>query len=155
MTEFVFGTYRLSVDVEATRAYYEAHPLPWITCECDGCRNFVRAVQDLPPAVRDFFGALGLDPEKPGEVMFYQGTARTLSGGGWYHLAGEVLEGASRPGDSEAFPAGWIEIAEGFSAAFQTACDLLPDDFPRPCFQMEFEHVLPWVLEDPNPYIYE
>ena len=38
---------------------------------------------------------------------------------------------------------------------FKTECDLLPDDFPKPCFQMEFEHVMPWVLNDPNPYIYE
>ena len=30
MKEFVFGLYRLEVDVEATRAYYEAHPGPWI-----------------------------------------------------------------------------------------------------------------------------
>ena len=64
MTEFVFGAYRIRVDVEATRAYYAAHPLPWITCDCD----------------------------------------------------------------------------------------LLPDDFPRPCFQMETDHRLPWVLHEPNPY---
>ena len=30
MTEFVFGPYRLEVDVEATRAYYAAHNEPWI-----------------------------------------------------------------------------------------------------------------------------
>ena len=40
MQEFMFGHYRLSVDVEATRAYYAAHPESWITCECEGCRNF-------------------------------------------------------------------------------------------------------------------
>lgn len=76
MKEFVFGLYRLEVDVEATRAYYEAHPGPWITCTCDGCRNFARAAGKLPRAVTDFFHALGLDPEKPGELMYYQGHAR-------------------------------------------------------------------------------
>ena len=50
MTEFVFGGYRLAVDVEATRAYYEAHSEAWITCQCDGCRNFARAVETLPQA---------------------------------------------------------------------------------------------------------
>ena len=44
MTEFIFGGYRLQVDVEATRAYYAGHPLSWITCECAGCRNFQTAV---------------------------------------------------------------------------------------------------------------
>ena len=47
----------------------------------------------------------------------------------------------------------WIEPAEGFSAAFKPDCDLLPEDFPRPCFQMEFNHLLPWVLEEKNPYL--
>ena len=155
MTEFTFGTYRLSVDVEATRAYYAAHNEPWITCDCAGCRNFARAVKDLPQAVRDFFDALGLDPEKPGEVMYYQGTEKDLSGGGWYHLVGTVVEGASQPGSCEEFPAGWYELAAGFSVGFKKECDLLPEDFPRPCCQMEFEHVMPWVLEEPNPYLYE
>ena len=58
-------------------------------------------------------------------------------------------------GDDEVLPAGWYDLAEGFSVGFKTECDLLPDDFPKPCFQMEFEHVMPWVLNEPNPYIYE
>ncbi len=155
MTEFPLGGYRLLVDVEATRAYYAAHNEPWITCECDGCRNFAQAVKDLPQAVKDFFDALGLDPQKPGELMYYQGTVKDLSGGGWYHLVGTVLEGSSRPGDYEVFPAGWHELAEGFSVGFKNECDLLPEDFPRPCCQMEFNHVMPWVLAEANPYIYE
>ena len=155
MQEFVFGSYRLKVDVEATRAYYAAHPGPWITCECDGCRNFAKAVSGLPQAVRDFFEMLGLDPKKPGELCYYQGTPETLSGGGWYHVVGTILEGASQPGDAEVFPAGWYDLAEGFSVGFKTQCDLLTDDFPRPCFQMEFNHVMLWVMENPNPYIDE
>ena len=103
----------------------------------------------------DFFKAMGLDPAKPAELCYYQGTEQDLSGGGWYHLAGTVLEGSSQSGDCEVFPAGWYDLAEGFSVGFKNSCDLLPDDFPRPCFQMEFNHQMPWVLEVPNPYIYE
>ena len=110
---------------------------------------------DLPQEVRDFFHTLGLDPEKPGELMYYQGTERDLSGGGWYHLVGTVLEGSSRPGDYEEFPAGWYDLGAGFSVGFKNKCDLLPDDFPRPCCQMEFNHTMPWVLDIPNPYLYE
>ena len=155
MQEFMFGHYRLSVDVEATRAYYAAHPESWITCECEGCRNFAAALGTLPRAEVDFFKAMGLDPAKPAELCYYQGTEQDLSGGGWYHLAGTVLEGSSQSGECEVFPAGWYDLAEGFSVGFKNSCDLLPDDFPRPCFQMEFNHQMPWVLEVPNPYIYE
>lgn len=155
MTEFVFGGYRLAVDVEATRAYYASHDENWITCTCDGCRNFVRAVETLPQAVQDFFAALGLDVEKPGELMYYEGTPATLSGGGWYHLVGRILAGDTPLGASEIFPAGWYDLAEGFSVGFKSQCDLLPDDFPDPAIQMEFEHRMPWLLETPNPYIYE
>ena len=155
MTEFVFGGYRLAVDVEATRAYYAAHSEAWITCQCDGCRNFARAVETLPQAVRAFFETLGLDVEKPGELMYYQGTPTTLSGGGWYHLVGRILAGDTLPGATEIFPAGWYELGDGFSVAFKSACDLLPDDFPAPAIQMEFEHRMPWVLETENPYVYE
>ena len=107
MTEFVCDGYRLAVDVEATRAYYAAHGETWIICQCDGCRNFARAAETLPQAVRDFFETLGLDVEKPGELMYFQGTPSTLSGGGWYHLVGRVLEGDTPPGAYEVFPAGW------------------------------------------------
>lgn len=152
MKKIFLGAYRLAVDVERTRAYYAARPLPWITCGCAGCRNFARAVPELPRPVRDFFAALGLDPAKPGELCFYGGTPETVSGGGWYHLAGTVLEGAARPGEQELFPAGWYELDRNFSAGFKTDCDLLPEDFPQPCFQMEFNHCLPWLLEEKNPY---
>lgn len=152
MTEFSFGPYRIRVDVEATREYYAARPLPWFTCDCAGCRNFARAVKRLPTAVREFFDDLGLDPEKPGETCYYTGTPDSLVGGGWYYICGTILAGASMPGDYEAFPAGWYELDENFSVGFKTGCDLLPDDFPRPCFQMEFNHRLPWVLKEPNPY---
>ncbi|MCI8481430.1 MAG: hypothetical protein HFG08_11285 [Oscillibacter sp.] len=68
MTEFVFGSCCLAVDTEANRAWYASHPLPWVTCGCAGCRNFLQAVKLMPPAVTALFGALGLDPEKSGET---------------------------------------------------------------------------------------
>ena len=151
--EIVLGSYRLDVDVAATRAYYEAHPLPWITCDCLGCRNFQAAIHRIPQEVKALFDRLGLDPEKPAEVCYYQGTEATLSSGGWYHICGTILEQATPEDPSQVFGE-WIDPAEGFSAAFKSDCDLLPKDFPHPCFQMEFNHLLPWVLEEPNPYLY-
>ena len=155
MTEFTFGGYRLLVDVEATQAYYAAHNESWITCDCAGCRNFARTVKELPKAVRAFFDVLGLAPEKVQELCYYNGTENTITGDCWYHLVGTVLEGSSKPGDYQVFPAGWVDIAEGFSVGFKNECELLPDDFPRPCCQMQLNFTLPWVLEEPNPYVYE
>lgn len=155
MTEFVFGPFRLGVDAEATRAWYAVHNEPWITCDCAGCRNFVRAVKTLPRPVKDFFTRLGLDPEKVNELCYYNGTRSSVIGDCWYHLVGSVLEGSSKPGDYVLFPAGWYELAEGFSVGFQNHCDLLPEDFPKPCCQMHFNYTLPWVMEEPNPYLYE
>ena len=155
MAEFVLGPYQLEVDIEATRTYYVAHNEPWVTCDCAGCRNFVRAVKTLPRPVKDFFTRLGLDPEKVNELCYYNGTRSTVIGDCWYHLVGSVLEGSSKPGDYVLFPAGWYELAEGFSVGFQNHCDLLPEDFPKPCCQMHFNYTLPWVMEEPNPYLYE
>ena len=149
--EIVLGSYRLDVDVAATRAYYAEHPLPWITCDCKGCQNYERAITQIPQEVKEFFDRLGLDPEKPAETCYYQGTETTLSGGGWYHICGTILESAVSENPSMVFGE-WITPAEGFNVAFKTECDLLPKDFPQPCFQMEFSHLLPWVLEEPNPY---
>ena len=149
--EIVLGSYRLDVDVAATRAYYAEHPLPWITCDCKGCQNYERAITQIPQEVKEFFDRLGLDPEKPAETCYYQGTETTLSGGGWYHICGTILERAVPENPSMVFGE-WITPAEGFNVAFKTECDLLPKDFPQPCFQMEFDHLLPWVLEEPNPY---
>ncbi len=149
MREFTFGPYRLMADIEATRAWYEAHPLPRVTCDCAGCRNFIQAVKALPPAVTDFFTALGLDPEKPAEVCVDRGDRESCLYGGWYHLAGELTAGGPPPGR---LCGAWLAPAEGVEIAFGPECHLLPEDFPRPCVQLNLEWRLPWLLEEKNPY---
>lgn len=148
MREFAFGPYRLMADIEATRAWYEAHPLPWVTCDCAGCRNFVQAVKALPPAVTDFFTALGLDPEKPAEVCVDRGDRESCLYGGWYHLAGELTAGGPSP---DHLSGEWLALVEGVEAAFGPECHL-PEDFPRPCVQLNLERRLPWLLHEENPY---
>lgn len=147
MTEFIFGSYRLTADVEATRAWYAAHPLPRVTCGCAGRRNFVQAVKTLPPAVTDFFSALG--PEKPAEVCVDHADREGCLYGGWYHLAGELTAGGPPPGR---LFGEWLTLAEGAEIAFGPECHLLPEDFPRPCLQLNLEWRLPWLLEEENPY---
>lgn len=149
--EMVLGNYRLLVDIEKTRAYYEARPLPWVTCACAGCRNFVKAAKLLPPAVTDFFAALGADPEKPAETCWYPGAKTEANGGAWYHICGEILARAEPP-EKQLFGE-WLDIAEKFGAAFRPDCHILPEDFPRPCFQLDVSFRLPWTLEEENPEV--
>ena len=147
--EIVFGSYRLLVDVEKTRAYYEAHPLPWVTCTCAGCRNFVQAAKLFPAEVQEFFAQLGLDPEKPAETSWFPGTQTAASGDAWYHLCGKIVDRIEPP-ENQRFGE-WLDITEQFSAAFGPECYLLPEDFSRPCVQVDVIFQLPWVLDEPNP----
>ena len=152
MTEFVFESYRLRADAEATRSWYGARPLPWVTCACAGCRNFVLAVKTLPPAVTDFFARLGLDLEKPAEVCVDHADQKSCLYGSWYHLIGELTAGDPLPGH---LCGEWLTLAEDVEAAFSPDCYLLPKDFPLPGLQLNLEWRLPWLLEEKNPYYEE
>lgn len=92
MTEFVFGPYRLEVDVEATRAWYDRYGDATGGCDCAYCRNYAAAVETLPPEVAAFLRPLELDLHKPGDATEY-GPAE---GGRWYmplwHIAGRLME---------------------------------------------------------------
>ena len=147
--EFTFSGYRLSVDVERTRAWYAAQTMPGVTCTCAGCRNFVQAVKLLPDEVNAFFAQRGVDPAHPAETSWFPGTRKEANGDAWYHICGEILEMVTAaPGQR------WgdiLRVAEKFDACFHTECHLLPDGFPRPCFQMDVIFGLPWVLEEENP----
>ena len=57
MTEFVLGSYRLEVDVEATRAWYGRYGNATGGCGCAYCRNYAAAVGVLPPEAAAFLAA--------------------------------------------------------------------------------------------------
>ena len=153
MKDFVFGSYKMRVDVARTRRHYSGRPAPWIGCDCAGCRNFARAVGTLPQAVADFFRALGVDPRQPAETChYYAADADSVFSSAWYHVAGELAAGDPAPGSGMRYGAEF-GICDGVSVSAATECDLLPDDFPRPCFQIElWLYRLPWLLDEPNPY---
>ena len=146
---FTCGGYRLAVDVERTRAWYAAQSLPGVTCTCAGCRNFVRAVKLLPDEVKAFFAQLGADPEQPAETSWFPGTREKASGDGWYHICGEILE-MVKPDENQIYGE-VLRVSDEFDAMFGPECWLLPEDFPKPCFQMDVVFQLPWVLEEENP----
>lgn len=160
-----FGPYRLRVNVERTRAWYRAQTPAW--CTCAGCRNMERAFRVLPSEVAALFGALGVNPMNPGETAHYAGKRLSperseVFSSAWYHLCGELLDGGDClptvtpdgviSGTVDGYGEEW-PLCEGWSVTFKKECDLLPESFPRPCFQMELWCTLPWLLDEPNIYM--
>lgn len=150
------GIYRLDIDAAQTAGFY-SHA-EGIGCDCDGCRNFGRAVQFLPPPVREFLRQFGIDPQKPAEVYVnYAPSQDTVSYGGFYHACGTILRGTDPwiQIDKNHFRLDQqyrIDLCDDFSVFITDQIDLPEDDFPAPVLQIEIEFILPWVLKEPNPY---
>lgn len=140
MTEFTFGAYRLLVDVEATRAWYDRCGDATGGCDCAYCRNYAEAVGGLPPEVGAFLAPLGLDLHKPGDATEYgpaEGGRRYMP---LWHLAGRLLEAGEEP----------LVLSPGVTASFTTDAGPFLKDFPEPFFQCRLSMTLPWVLEEPE-----
>ena len=91
---FQFGEYKIDVDVEKTRQFYDRAKTVSEGCQCDGCLNFERAVDKLPQNIRDFFSALGVDMKKICECYVYCAKdENTLYYGGFCHICGTLLSG--------------------------------------------------------------
>lgn len=154
---FDIGIYQLDIDVEKTAAFYRTDG--GITCDCAGCRNYVKAVEELPADVLQFFRQFGVDPAKPIEVSATPAIDEdSVYYGGFYYVCGIFLR------DTEP----WIQTAEK-EFRFDQQCwvdlddhrsvffmkprwGILDENFPTPVIQMEIGFTLPWVLDEPNPY---
>ena len=103
---FPFGNYTVEIDVEKTRRTYQRLPLITQRCSCDGCRNFEKAVDGLPEAVRTFFDDLGIDLKRIVECYVNcKNDDGTLLYGGFCHVCGKLLEGKSA----------WVSVSETHS----------------------------------------
>ena len=158
---FEFGNNTVDVDVERTREYYKTAKYITEECQCDGCCNYVAAVECFPKEVKVLFESLGVDIRKSHEVGAYAAVdgGKAAYYAGFYHLCGKILS----PGDYEVWHQGSHKaeihdeklyvISKGYSIAFTNHVALLDADFPSPAIQMEiiFENV-PWGLEKENSY---
>ena len=127
MTEFTFGNHRIWVDVERTRAWYDAYGEPAAGCTCGNCRNFMAAASLLPKGVGEFLAPLGLTLLKTAEVMEW---CKEADGRHWYtlqyHLAGELVEKGKEP----------VEVVPEVTAGFTVDSGPFLKDFPEPFFQL-------------------
>ena len=153
---FKIGIYGLDVDVERTSRFYQEDG--GITCDCDGCRNFVLAVTQLPGYVQSFLRQFGIDPTKPAEISaVYALSDDSIFYNGFYHISGTILKG-TEPWiqiDQKHFALDQqytIELDNHHSVFFTGDVHLLEENFPTPALQIEIQFTLPWVLPEPNSY---
>ena len=153
-----FGSYKLDVDVERTRAYYEtARPISE-GCSCCGCRNYVNAIDFLPKEVQLFFSQLGIDMRKSPDVHIHCAyTDNTMLYGGWYHICATLIRGESAfiqtsPTSSYFDESKTFSVTSDFKVSFEKNCSLLDDKFPRPVIQLEIHAYIPWVLAEEHGY---
>ena len=137
------GPIILDVDVAATRRFYETSS-GYLSCTCDGCRNFPLAVPHMPPALLDALHQMGVDPLKPAEQWVNCATpdGKAALYGGFYHGCGTIVKGDEH----------WR--TPDFELLVSDDCSLLKPDFPRPCFEVDFYCTLPWLLEMPSTEAY-
>lgn len=154
---FEQGVYRLDVDVERTRAFYDTEA--GICCTCAGCRNFAALRNRIPQEIASFLGQLGIDPMKPTDMSaVYAPDKNSVFYDGWYHICGSILKGTEP--EKQIGPKQWQVKEEYFlplddrggSVLFREKRDLLPVGFPEPVIQVNVMFVLRWVLEENNPY---
>lgn len=139
------GRYIAQVDIEATRAAYDKRPQ--IQCECAGCRNYLRVVDNAPAELAEFLQSLGVDIHKPVEMTQYNVTSGEMAQyGGFFHLVGEYEGGAYpdiKPSDDDFT----FHVGES-TLFFSREVSMVEDEFPRPVLQLEVFVWLPWVLEE-------
>lgn len=149
---FEFGSYRIDVDVEKTRAFYERAAAITEGCKCSGCRNYEAWAKSLSEEPKGIMEKMGVRPEKPAEAFVNGENADgSMFYGGWYHLCGQILEGGrsswnASKGCYEIDKLCFAELGRGFRAAFTENIALLEEGFPEPVIQMEILADIPWLL---------
>ena len=151
---FQFGQYKIDVNVEKTRAFYESD-VPKKTsdsCVCEGCQNYDKAILTAPDAVLSFLRSLGIDPQKPGEVYGYvdhKSGEPTHMYGGWYHVVGVMLEGRLESAVESALTRYRPDPDFDFNVWFGDDVKRMGwiyEGFPTPIVELSISTTLPWLI---------
>jgi hypothetical protein len=141
--------YVLEVDVEKTYDSNLKIPPTNVKCSCDGCQNFTKSIEYAEPRLLEILESLGIELKRASEVMDFGLHEFQYSYLGLYHIVGKIIEHSN---DSQNLSQNnKILINDKCSIWFTDICDLVPNDFPIPYFQMNIMVILPRVLD--YPYI--
>lgn len=134
----------LEVDVDKTRGFYNKDIE---LCDCLSCENYMEASKQIVSPVLDVFSMLGITPSKPSHLSEYgemEDGLRLYIGS--YHIVGKLVEGEYCTGSE------WDETntakIQNFTFGFEKELMFVYDEFPRPVLQLEFEALIPWVLNE-------
>ncbi|WHX98415.1 hypothetical protein [Neobacillus sp. DY30] len=136
-----FDKWLIEVNVDQTSDYYKRD---LEVCDCLDCTNFIKACMFMTPPVSEFFYSLGIDPQKPAHLSRFPGEGSMHQYIGNYHFIGRVLEGELCTNLN------WIDkntiSIENFILGLSKELVFVPEDFPKPIVQLDFEVVIPWVI---------
>jgi hypothetical protein len=144
------GNWIIQVDVDRTRKFYEEFYKITEECNCTYCLNYDMACPSYSDEIKQLFDELGIIPTKEAEVYhLHEIEPGKHLYGGFYHLVGIILEGKDcsqfvfeRNRNQE-----FVNLTDDFKYGFSNDNALVNEDFPKPIIQLEFEAIIPWVLE--------
>lgn len=135
----------LDIDAEKTKAYYDGVSIE-DCCSCVYCKNYRKACETFPLEIIDFYKIFGIDPKKEGEFMEFETEDNKHLYFGFYHFVGTIIQGTNNVTQN------WNNLnlvkIDCFKFGFNDRLDLVPKDFPKPIVQLEFEVMLPWILNE-------
>lgn len=153
---FEYGVYKLDVDVDRTRQFYEAAEN--ILCDCAGCRNFAKAQRLISGVAHPFFQQFGIDFGKPIEMSAINSADGNMTlYDGFYYICGTILAGKNpwqQAGENmRQLDAQYVlKPDDNLQLYFTEEQFLIDTDFPAPVVQMNVNCSIPWVLQEANPY---
>lgn len=144
MKRMKVGSWTIEVDVEQTKRFYDGFHLITDDCICDYCANYILACNQFPLEIKDFFVCLGIDPCKEGEVSEYmKNQDGTHFYRAFYHVVGRIIKGPKLWNEDTS-----VHNLAGFEIGFTEVLDLVPEGFPMPTVQVEFQMNIPWLLNE-------
>ncbi|MFJ7826640.1 hypothetical protein [Psychrobacillus sp. NPDC096623] len=150
MDQIKVGSWDIEIDVNRTKEFYKNYHLITEGCSCDFCANYVLACDIFSQDIMNIFNLLGIDPRKEGEVSEYmENEDGTHLYGGFYHVVGRIIKGPNlwvptKKGSEVSSPT-FINY-KGIEIGFSNDLVLVPEDFPTPVIQFEFQMNVPWLL---------
>lgn len=141
MEQICLGDQIIRYDKKRTRTAYAAMKSGSAErCRCPYCLNFLAQRSTVyPEKFRLLLDQLGIDPEKEGDVFENRQEDQLVGYGGWFYLAGEVIEAGERMTDAGS------DFQYFFRASYRPT---LEGDFGEEVLALEFSTKLPWVISE-------